>query len=399
MSLSVHSGIMRTMTALTALALLAALALGGVVGWLLHAARSGDRAARAEAQLAALRENEGQLRQALGAVSEDSARRHSGAIGEQVSRLVGPLQEAVGALARQVEHVERNRVHAYAGLTEQVEGMHRASQLLSTQTQQLVTALRAPQVRGRWGEIQLERVVELAGMVRHCDFDTQVTKDGVRPDLLVYLAGGKQIVVDAKVPFAAYLDAAQEEDVARRDQHLMRHARQVRTHVDQLSAKAYWESFDPTPEFVVLFVPGDPFLDAALAADSDLLEYAFARNVILATPTTLVALLRTIAHTWRQEALSKEAATIHQLGRELYQRIGVVGGHLDRLGSQLGKAVDSFNLTVASMESRVGVTARKLSELEIFDGEHPEVRPVDAWPRRVSPTDNSESDGPVDEAS
>ncbi|ETT26333.1 DNA recombination protein RmuC [Rhodococcus aetherivorans] len=399
MSLSVVSGIMRTMTALTALALLAALALGAVLGWLLHAARSGDRAARAEAQLAALRENEAQLRQALGAVSEDSARRHSGAIGEQVSRLVGPLQEAVGALARQVEHVERNRVHAYAGLTEQVEGMHRASQLLSTQTQQLVTALRAPQVRGRWGEIQLERVVELAGMVRHCDFDTQVAKDGVRPDLLVYLAGGKQIVVDAKVPFAAYLDAAQEEDVARRDQHLVRHARQVRTHIDQLSAKAYWESFDPTPEFVVLFVPGDPFLDAALAADSELLEYAFARNVILATPTTLVALLRTIAHTWRQEALSKEAATIHQLGRELYQRIGVVGGHLDRLGSQLGKAVDSFNLTVASMESRVAVTARKLSELEIFDGEHPEVRPVDAWPRRTTPTDISESGGPVDEAS
>lgn len=399
MSLSVVSGIMRTMTALTALALLAALALGAVLGWLLHAARSGDRAARAEAQLAALRENEAQLRQALGAVSEDSARRHSGAIGEQVSRLVGPLQEAVGALARQVEHVERNRVHAYAGLTEQVEGMHRASQLLSTQTQQLVTALRAPQVRGRWGEIQLERVVELAGMVRHCDFDTQVAKDGVRPDLLVYLAGGKQIVVDAKVPFAAYLDAAQEEDVARRDQHLVRHARQVRTHIDQLSAKAYWESFDPTPEFVVLFVPGDPFLDAALAADSELLEYAFARNVILATPTTLVTLLRTIAHTWRQEALSKEAATIHQLGRELYQRIGVVGGHLDRLGSQLGKAVDSFNLTVASMESRVAVTARKLSELEIFDGEHPEVRPVDAWPRRTTPTDISESGGPVDEAS
>ncbi|MGX7729015.1 DNA recombination protein RmuC [Rhodococcus sp. 2H158] len=387
------------MTALTALALLAALALGAVLGWLLHAARGGNRAARAEAQLAALRENEAQLRQALGAVSEDSARRHSGAIGEQVSRLVGPLQEAVGALARQVEHVERNRVHAYAGLTEQVEGMHRASQLLSTQTQQLVTALRAPQVRGRWGEIQLERVVELAGMVRHCDFDTQVAKDGVRPDLLVYLAGGKQIVVDAKVPFAAYLDAAQEEDVARRDQHLVRHARQVRTHIDQLSAKAYWESFDPTPEFVVLFVPGDPFLDAALAADSELLEYAFARNVILATPTTLVALLRTIAHTWRQEALSKEAATIHQLGRELYQRIGVVGGHLDRLGSQLGKAVDSFNLTVASMESRVAVTARKLSELEIFDGEHPEVRPVDAWPRRTTPTDISESGGPVDEAS
>ncbi|MEE2034246.1 DNA recombination protein RmuC [Rhodococcus chondri] len=387
------------MTVLTALGLLIALGLGAVLGWLLHAARSGDRAARAEAQLAALRDNEAQLRQSLSAVSEDAARRQSGAIGDQVSRLVGPLQESVGALARQVEQVERSRVHAYAGLTEQVEGMHRASQLLSTQTQQLVTALRAPQVRGRWGEIQLERVVELAGMVRHCDFDTQVSSEGVRPDLLVYLAGGKQIVVDAKVPFAAYLDAAQEEDPPRREHHLGRHARQLRTHIDQLSAKAYWESFDPTPEFVVLFVPGDPFLDAALGAEPSLLEYAFARNVILATPTTLVALLRTIAHTWRQEALSRDAATIHRLGRELYQRLGTVGGHLDRLGSQLGKAVDSFNLTVSSMETRVGVTARKLSELEIFDGDVPEVRRVDSWPRRSTYTETTESDGPVDEAS
>ncbi|MGV9744517.1 DNA recombination protein RmuC [Rhodococcus zopfii] len=386
------------MTALTALGLIVALVLGFGLGWLAQASRSGDRAARAEAQLAALRDNETQLRQSLGAVSEDAARRQSGAIGEQVSRLVGPLQDAVGALARQVEHVERNRVHAYAGLTEQVEGMHRASQSLSQQTQQLVTALRAPQVRGRWGEIQLERVVELAGMVRHCDFDTQVAAEGVRPDLLVYLAGGKQIVVDAKVPFAAYLDAAQEEDIAERDRHLARHARQLRTHIDQLSAKAYWESFDPTPEFVVLFVPGDPFLDAALTADGGLLEYAFGRNVILATPTTLVALLRTIAHTWRQEALSRDAAQIHRLGRELYQRLGTVGTHLDRLGAQLGKAVDSFNLTVSSMETRVGVTARKLSELEIFDGDVPEVHRVDAWPRRTTPTETPDSAGPVDEA-
>lgn len=386
------------MTALTALGLIVALVLGFGLGWLTQASRTGDRAARAEAQLAALRDNETQLRQSLGAVSEDAARRQSGAIGEQVSRLVGPLQDAVGALARQVEHVERNRVHAYAGLTEQVEGMHRASQSLSQQTQQLVTALRAPQVRGRWGEIQLERVVELAGMVRHCDFDTQVAAEGVRPDLLVYLAGGKQIVVDAKVPFAAYLDAAQEEDIAERDRHLARHARQLRTHIDQLSAKAYWESFDPTPEFVVLFVPGDPFLDAALTADGGLLEYAFGRNVILATPTTLVALLRTIAHTWRQEALSRDAAQIHRLGRELYQRLGTVGTHLDRLGAQLGKAVDSFNLTVSSMETRVGVTARKLSELEIFDGDVPEVHRVDAWPRRTTPTETPDSAGPVDEA-
>lgn len=236
-------------------------------------------------------------------------------------------------------------------------------------------------------------------MVRHCDFDTQVSKEGVRPDLLVYLAGGKQIVVDAKVPFAAYLDAAQEEDPAQRDRHLTRHARQLRTHIDQLSAKSYWESFDPTPEFVVLFVPGDPFLDAALGADPDLLEYAFARNVILATPTTLVALLRTIAFTWRQEALSRDAATIHRLGRELYQRLGTVGEHFDRLGGQLGKAVDSFNLTVSSMETRVGVTARKLNELELFDGDVPEVRRVDSWPRRSTFAESAETDGPVDEAS
>ena len=390
---------MRHMTALTALGLLVALVLGAVVGWLARASRDGERAARAEAELAALRGNEAQLRQSLAAVSEDAARRQSGAIGDQVSRLVDPLQDAVGALARQVEQVERSRVHAYAGLSEQVEGMHRVSQLLSTRTQQLVTALRAPQVRGRWGEIQLERVVELAGMVRHCDFDTQVGKDGVRPDLVVYLAGGKQIVVDAKVPFAAYLDAAEADDPAERTEYLTRHARQLRTHIDQLSAKAYWESFDPTPEFVVLFVPGDPFLDAALGADADLLEYAFARNVILATPTTLVALLRTIAHTWRQEALSRDAATIHRLGRELYQRLGAVGSHLDRLGSQLGKAVETFNVTVSSMETRVGVTARKLHDLELFDGEVPEVRRVDAWPRRSTQSGITESDGPVDEAS
>ncbi len=277
--------------------------------------------------------------------------------------------------------------------------MHRTSQMLSTQTNRLVTALRAPQIRGRWGEIQLERVVELAGMVRHCDFDTQVSKEGVRPDLLVYLAGGKQIVVDAKVPFAAYLDAAQTEDPAAREQHLTRHARQLRTHIDQLADKTYWESFDPTPEFVVLFVPGDPFLDAALTADSGLLEHAFARNVILATPTTLIALLRTIAHTWRQEALSQDAAKIHQLGRELYSRPGTVGAHLDRLGSQLGKAVDSFNLTVASMESRVTVTARKLHDLDVFDGDVTEVSAVDSWPRRTNLEDLSGSTGHANEAS
>ncbi|SDE17944.1 DNA recombination protein RmuC [Rhodococcus tukisamuensis] len=386
------------MEPVTGFGLLVSLCLGIAVGWLWHASRTGQHAARAEAQLAALRDNEKLLRQSLASVNEDAARRTSGAVGEQVAHLVGPLHDAVDALSVQVQQVERSRVHAYAGLTEQVAGMRRASQLLTTQTGQLVTALRAPQVRGRWGEIQLERVVELAGMVKHCDFETQVSEEGVRPDLVVRLAGGKNIVVDAKVPLAAFLDAAQEEDVSTRDTHLVRHARQLRTHVDQLSAKAYWASFDPTPEFVVLFVPGDSFLDAALTADSGLLEHAFAKNVILATPTTLVALLRTIAHTWRQETLSREADTIHRLGRELYGRLGIVGNHLDRLGSQLGKAVESFNLTAASMETRVAVTARKLHDLEVGDGEVPEVSRIDSWPRTVGLADLGHAHGPANEA-
>lgn len=369
------------MNALTAVGMAFAFALGAAIGWLLHSSRFGDRAVRAEAQLAALRDNEALLRRSLDAVNEDSARRHSGAIGQQVSHLVEPLHDAVDALTEQVRQVEHSRIRAYAGLTEQVTGMQRASVHLSTQTSQLVTALRAPQIRGRWGEIQLERVVELAGMVKHCDFDTQVSRDGVRPDMIVRLAGGRQIVVDAKVPFAAYLDAAQEEDADARSKQLTRHARHLRTHVDQLSAKEYWRSFEPTPEFVILFVPGDPFLDAALTSDSSLLEYAFTRNVILATPTTLVALLRTVAYTWKQESLAEDAARIQMLGRELYSRLGVVAAHLDKLGGHLGKAVDSFNSTVSSVDSRVTVTARKLSELELFDTEVVEVRRVDSRPK------------------
>ncbi|MCX5043854.1 DNA recombination protein RmuC [Aldersonia sp. NBC_00410] len=381
------------MTAATGFALLVAMAVGVVVGWLLHAARTGDRTARAEAQLAAMADNERLLRQALGAASEDSARRHSGAIGDQVEALVGPLRAAVGALTEQVEDVERTRMQAYAGLREQVAGMHRTSQQLTDQTGQLVTALRAPQIRGRWGELQLERVVELAGMTRHCDFDTQVVGDGVRPDLVVRLAGGKQIVVDAKVPFTGYLDAAQARTTAERDEHLARHARQLRAHIDQLAAKAYWAAFEPSPEFVVLFLPGDPFLDAALTTEPGLLDYAFGKNVILTTPTTLIALLRTVAHTWRQEAITREAATIQQLGRELYARLGTAGRHLDRLGSQLGKAVDSYNHTVASMESRVMVTARRLNEMELFEGDVEPIKQIDSWPRAVGFADPRGSDG------
>ena len=386
------------MNILTALGLLVALAIGVVVGWLLHASRVGDRAVRAEAQLAALRQNEALLRQSLSAVNEDSARRHSTVIGQQVSHLVEPLHDAVDALSEHVRQVEHNRIRAYAGLSEQVTGMHRASMQLSTQTGQLVTALRAPQIRGRWGEIQLERVVELAGMVKHCDFDTQVSPDGIRPVMIVRLAGGRQIVVDAKVPFAAYLDAAHDDDTGAREKNLRRHAKQLRTHIDQLADKAYWAAFEPTPEFVVLFVPGDPFLDAALTSDTGLLEYAFGRNVILATPTTLVALLRTVAYTWKQESVAEDAARIQQLGLELYNRIGVVSTHLDKLGANLGKAVDSFNSTVGSVDSRVSVTARKLHELELFDAEPVKIGRVDARPTLSDSSRYRHDFGHVDDA-
>lgn len=370
-------------------ALLLVFAAGVGLGWLGHTARAGQRTAAAEARLAAATDNERLLRQSLTAANEDAARRHSHAIGA----MVDPLREAVGALEQHIQQVEHHRINAYSSLREQVAGMQRTSYQLTSQTGQLVAALRAPQVRGRWGEIQLERVVELAGMTRHCDFDTQVTRatrgDGervgvVRPDLVVHLAGDRQIVVDAKVPFTAYLDATTTDDPDVRAELLTRHAKHLRVHIDQLADKAYWAAFEPSPEFVVLFVPGDPFLDAALTTDSGLLEYAFGRNVILATPTTLIALLRTVAFGWRQEALSRDMATIQQLGRELYTRLGMTGRHLDRLGAQLGKAVDAFNYTVASVESRVMVTARKLHDLEIAEQEVPAIQRVDSRPRAVS---------------
>ena len=383
------------------LTLLVVLALGGALGWFGHAARSGDRLAAAEATLAAGRANEESVRRSISLLSEDSARRQSGAIGAEVAGIVGPLREAVGALAQHITAVETSRVDAYAGLREQVDGMHRTSALLTTQTTQLVTALRAPQVRGRWGELQLERVVELAGMVEHCDFDTQVSAvidgpDGavrVRPDLVVRLANNRNIVVDAKVPFAAYLDAAESTDDALRHTLLGKHARALRAHVDALAAKTYWKAFDPSPEFVVLFVPGDPFLEAALSADPALLEHAFTRNVVIATPTTLIALLRTVAHIWRQESLSRDAAEIQALGRELHGRLVTVGTHLDKLGSQLGRAVESFNATVSSMESRVLVTARKLGDLQVSSVEVPEPTPIDRLPRRVVATELRENTG------
>ncbi|WP_460867704.1 DNA recombination protein RmuC [Rhodococcus aerolatus] len=375
----------------TALALLLTLLLGAALGWFAHGARTAERLATAEARVRGREEGEADLRRSLELLGADAARRQSGEVGAQVAGVVGPLREAVGSLAEHLDRVERVRGEAYAGLSEQVAGMHRTSEALTTQTSRLVTALRAPQVRGRWGELQLQRVVELAGMTEHCDFTTQAdghvdrgdTTARVRPDMVVHLAGGRTVVLDAKVPFQAFLDAVDAPDERTRTTLLASHARALRAHVDQLAGKTYWRAQADTPEFVVLFVPGDPFLEAALRAEPGLLEHAFARNVVITTPTTLVALLRTVAHTWRQDTLHRDAAAVLELGRELQTRVATVGGHLDRLGGQLGRAVEAYNATLGSLESRVLVTARKLGDLGLGGPAVPEPEQVETRPRRV----------------
>ncbi|MQA16861.1 MAG: DNA recombination protein RmuC [Pseudonocardiaceae bacterium] len=349
------------------------------------------------------RNNETFVQLAEARIKEATASLHAKAEGDATTRqqaiesMLNPVAQTLHRVEGQLRDVEKERERAYAGLREQVGAMHQTSEKLQTETRQLVTALRAPQVRGRWGELQLERIVELAGMVEHCDFDKQVSATDaggdadavVRPDLVVHLAGGKQIVLDAKVPFAAYLEATDATDPDRRNERLAAHARQLRTHVDQLAGKSYWQRFEPTPEFVVLFVPGDPFLEAALQSDPALLEHAFERNVVVATPTTLIALLRTVAYTWRQEALARNAAEVHSLGRELHARLATMGGHVAKLGRQLTGAVDSYNRTVSSLESRVLVTARRFADLQVVETELDSPEQVERTPRTVAASELS----------
>jgi DNA recombination protein RmuC len=259
---------------------------------------------------------------------------------------------------------------------------------LRVQTQALVTALRRPEARGRWGELQLRRVVELAGMSPRCDFEEQVavsSPDGaLRPDMVVRLAGGKNIVVDSKVSLAAYLEAAETDAQDVRTARMDAHARHLREHVDRLAGKAYWTALSPSPEFVILFIPGEAFLAPALERDPGLLEYALARRVHIATPTTLVTMLRTAQYAWQQDALAENARAVFDLGRELYQRIASLGGHVDRLGRALTTAVSTYNQTVGSLEGRVLVSARRLNELGVVDAELATPAPVEQTARALS---------------
>ena len=308
-----------------------------------------------------------------------------------VEHMVEPLLATLARVENQLRETDAARAASAAALAEQVTIARQSSDALRAQTQALVTALRRPEARGRWGEMQLRRVAEMAGMDARCDFDEQVgvsTDEGMqRPDMVVRLAGGKNIVVDSKVSLAAYLEASETSDPAVREARLGAHARHLREHVDRLSAKAYWAVLSPAPEFVVLFIPGEAFLAPALEHDPALLEHAIAHKVHIATPTTLITMLRTAQYAWQQEALSENARAVFDLGRELYDRIAGMGRHMDGLGKALTSAIASYNKTVGSLEGRVLVTARKLNQLGVVDAELKPPAPVEDTVRALSAPD------------
>ena len=381
------------------------LVAGGIAAWLAGrgtTARLEERAAAerraGEEKLALLEQAESKLRDAFAALSAEALRRNNQSfldlartrLGEfqqsasseleqrqkAVGDLVRPIQEALARVDGKLGEVEKDRIASYAALVEQVRAMARTQEALQAETGNLVKALRAPQVRGRWGEIQLKRVVEMAGMLDYCDFEEQAsveTADGrLRPDLIVRLPGGKTVVVDAKAPLAAYLDAIDgkgDDDV--REALLRDHARQVREHMVDLGGKAYWNQFQPAPDFVVMFLPGEAFFSAACQHDPSLIEFGVSRQVIPASPTTLISLLRAIAYGWRQERIAQNAQEISELGRELYERIATMAEHFDGLGRALERSVETYNRAVGSLESRVLVSARRFRELGVAGEELP----------------------------
>jgi DNA recombination protein RmuC len=311
-----------------------------------------------------------------------------------VDDLVRPLKESLAKVDVKLGDIETARVSSYSALNEQLKGLVETHlPVLRNETANLVKALRQPTVRGRWGELQLKRVVEMAGMLDHCDFleqENRTLEEGrLRPDLVIKLPGGRNIVVDAKASISAYLEAIESTDEATQRVHLAHHARQVRNHITALGKKSYWEQFTPTPEFVVMFLPGEVFFSAALQEDPSLIEFGVDEKVIVATPTTLIALLRAVAYGWRQEALAQNAQQVAELGKELYNRVCTLGEHWSKLGERLGRTVEAYNKATGALEVRVLSSARKFRDLKVGaeDSEVAEIEQVEKLPRVVQAGD------------
>jgi DNA recombination protein RmuC len=415
---------------LLALIAAASLIIGAALGFLLGQLRAGkrietlrveleaarvrlDTALRQEADRAALLEqSEARLRASFDSLAGETLRANSElflrlareALGRDqalaqsslkereaaIAQLVEPLRTALERTEQQAHALERERSEAYTALRTQIESLASGQTQLQRETRNLVTALRRPEVRGRWGELTLRRLIELAGLSEHCDFTEQLHLFGqegaLRPDLVVHMPDSRDLVVDVKTPLDAYLEALEAPTDEARQQALKKHAQQVETRVRQLASKAYWAQFEHSPEFAVLFLPGDQFLSAALAERPELLEGALRQGVIIATPSTLIALLKTVAHGWRQTAVAQNAELIRELGQELYRRLGAFTGHLERLGSRLGAAVDAYNSAVGSLERQVLPQARRFPDLGVtadaalpgLGGVEQPVRPVAA---------------------
>jgi len=315
-----------------------------------------------------------------------------------VESMVKPIREALEKTDQQIRKMEKERQTAFGSLTQHLQFMAQAQEQLQGETRNLVKALRRPEVRGQWGEMTLKRLAELAGMVEHCDFDQQHSVDTEqgkqRPDMVVRMPGSREIIVDAKAPMDGYLAAVEARDDSARLLELQRHARNVRDRVRELSSKGYWQQFPQSPDFVVLFIPGDQFLSSALEVDPKLLEDAMTDKVVLATPSSLVALLRAVAYGWRQEVLAENAEHIRSVGQDLYERLSTFAEHLDKLGSHLSRSVDSYNKAVGSFDSRVLPGARKFTEMGIQGKKDlPEPQPVERLPRPVQ--GNPEKSGDV----
>jgi len=348
--------------------------LGGLAVWLFLRERAATHRRAADEVTATFR-----------SLSAEALQQNSDSFLRLAQSQLQPIAVTLKTFDEKTQALDRDRQRAYGSLTEQVRSLAEGQERLRSETGNLRTALRAPHVRGRWGEIQLKRVVELAGMLQHCDFQEQATtRDGdgslLIPDLVVNLPGGKRVVVDAKAPLAAYLDALEAEDEPARKAHLQLHARQVRDHIGRLAAKRYWQQFESTPEFVIMFLPDETFFRAACEADSGLLELGPESGVLPSSPTSLIGLLKVFAYAWQQETIAQDARDIAALGRELYERLGVFASHFSKVGRALGTAVGAYNDATGSLERRLLVTARKFEEHGAASGELGEVEPLEKAP-------------------